>query len=286
MDGHALALFLVNTLLETLSDLVGHQESDPNVLLETLIQEEKEAFQTILESELPPSTNSIWFPSGDVAANGAAPFDVESVWKGPSICRTARLPSQSRYNGYATNSDKVGGYTILGQEEYDLGIPIKEANLPEAMNGTAKLTFEPGGREREACNAVLKPDYKDFFYTRGVHGETKLTIPNDREKAAYSYTAMQPNLKGYIFLCLVPCDWGKCAAGEMRYTDYETGLFEVTVNGQRVSNLTHIGFDVTILQGDTRNNTQWQPNANGDFEIGLSVKDPNSYLRISSIIIF
>ena len=48
-------------------------------------------------------------------------------FKGRSMCHTARLPSQSRYLGYLTDTDKVGKQAPYGQETYEVGIEKKVA---------------------------------------------------------------------------------------------------------------------------------------------------------------
>lgn len=279
LDGHALALFLVDTLIETLEDLVNHNTSEVSTLLTDLQQEEDELFESLLSAELPAAAPSLYMPPANSPIDET--LNLETLWKGPSLCRTARLPAQSRYLGYTTNSDKIGGMSIVGKEEYDLGLDIIDAKKPDAMKDGLLLTYEPL-TEREKCEVLLKPDYKDYFYAHEVHGWTHLSIPNDKEKDAYNYNPS--DFTGFIGMSLIGCSWGKCAKGELREVDYADGKFEITVNGEPVTELISIGFDVAFMKG--AQGLTWQPNESGTFDIGFLMKEPGGYIKISSFILY
>lgn len=280
LDGHALALFLIDVLIETLEDLVNHKTSDGSILLSELLKEENRLFESFANAELPTVAQSLYLPEGSTPKDET--LDIEALWKGPSLCRTARLPAQSRYLGYTTNTDKIGGVSIVGQETYDIGIELSEAKGADAMEYGMQLTYEAGGSEREECEVLLKPDYKDYFYARGVHGWVHMTVPNAKEAAAYNYDPTE--FKGLIVLILVGCDWGKCAEGELSKGDYSTGKFAMTVNGEPVTELSSFGFDATLLKGEQ--GLYWKPDESGKFDIGFQIKEEDTYLRVSSVILY
>eukprot|EP00934_Nitzschia_sp_Nitz4_P003264 Nitzschia sp. Nitz4//scaffold38_size140716//136095//138256//NITZ4_003180-RA/size140716-processed-gene-0.49-mRNA-1//1//CDS//3329550177//3254//frame0 len=279
LDGHAISLFLVDAFIEALEDLAENDNQDGSSLLEQLQQEEESTFGTFREGELPPIAWSLFDKEGGATQDET--LDLEFLWKGPSLCRTGRLPAESRYLGYTTNSEKVGGITVLGREKYDLGITISDAKKPDAMSNGIQLTYEPGGKEREKCEVVLKPDYKDFFYLDDGHGRASLTIPNAKEAQAYKYDPEQ--FKGYIILFFVACSWGKCPTGQLRPEDFVDGKFEVSVNGKPAVGLLSLGFDAMILKGES--GMAWEPNDHGLFDIALEVKD-KGYLMLSSFVIY
>lgn len=279
MDGHALGIFLVDALIGTLEDLADHEIKDPVILLDELQKQESTVHELMLKSALPVS--SIFSPG-----NGASPdptLDLELLWKGPSLCRTGRLPSQSRYLGYTTNTNKVGNIALLGSEEYDTGISILHASIADvAKNGSMVLAYQPGGIDRTPCNVLLKPDYKDFFYANQIHGMVSLSVPNEKERHAYGYDSSK--YKGLILLVFYDCEWGKCAKGELRPEDYSSGKFNVLVNGKNVKELTFAGFEAWILKGD--DGFYWEANSNGVFEVGFSVEEEHGFIKLSSIMLY
>jgi hypothetical protein len=281
MDGHGIALFLIQALMDALKDLADHSNQDPVALQVELQSEEDEQHEKLWQADLPEDADQLYqLRKGDTEKDPNV--DMKMLWQGQSLCKTARLPAQSRYLGYTTNTDKVGNFAVLGTETYDTGMVLKKAVEADAMNGIMGLVYEPGGKERQQCEVVLKPDYKDMFYAHQNHGLVKLTIPNEAEKAAYEYD--QAKFKGFLVIWLGACDWGKCKPGELQSGDFAEGKFEVTVNGKPVKELLSIGFDALALKGEE--GLYWQASSKGDFELGFEVKEPNSFVRLSSVTMY
>ncbi len=279
MDGHALGLFLVDRLIDTLADLSEHQTMDPIALLHELQKEEDDLHKQILLSQLP--VDLIFSPSDGTSRDPT--LDLSVLWKGPSLCRTGRLPAQSRYLGYTTNTSKVGNIAVLGLEEYDTGISILDANKAHAANeGFMALTYQPGGIDRTTCSVPLKPDYKDFFYVHQMHGRAKLSVPNEKERLGYGYDSSQ--YKGLIILVFGDCEWGKCAKGEVRPEGFLEAKFEMAVNGAPVIELTDTGFNAWIVKGE--DGFYWQADSNGIYDIAITVKKEGGFLKLSSVILY
>ena len=277
MDGHALALFITEVLIDALSDLSNHTLSDPLELLVELRKAEDLQYEQFLQAEIPDLKNQIFSPQDKAAPDPS--LDIDSLWKRPSLCRTGRTPAQSRYLGYTTNSDKVGGITIVGSEEYDTAISIPQARDASAAQGGALVLVDDG--EHEYCQgAVVKPDYKDYFYAEKSFGWTTLSIPNEKEKNAYAYNPSQ--VLGLILVALVPCDWGKCEKGDMR--SYGEDEVEIKVNGLPVTEVVDFGLGVSALKGE--DGIYWKPDENGAFVLSFLLKKNKGYIRISSVIIY
>jgi hypothetical protein len=109
-----------------------------------------------------------------------------------------------------------------------------------------------------------------------------LTFPNEAEKAAYRYS--QSEFKGLIAVFFTGCDWGKCKAGDMKEAQFEEGKFEMTVNGKPVKSLVNFGYGCFFPKGDE--GLYWQPSSNDDYEIAVLVKEPGSYVKISSLVLY
>jgi len=279
LDGHALALFITGALIDAISDLVSHPSTDPSELLAELLKAEDVAFESLRNGDLGARTNQIFSP-GDVSVLDPS-LDLDALWKKPSLCRTGRTPSQTRYLGYAANSDRVGGPTIPGSEEYDTCVPVDKAAKTSLQQGGALVLA--CGSDHEVCEgAIVKPDYKDFFYTHSKFGWASLSIPNDKEREAYGY---DPSLvKGFVLLSFSTCDWGRCSPGDLKPEDLALGKFEMKVNGKAVTEIVNLGAEVIVLKGG--DGFSWKPNDNGVFELAVRVKEDNGYVRISSIILY
>lgn len=129
---------------------------------------------------------------------------------------------------------------------------------------------------------IHRPDYKDFFYAHQRDGIVKLTFPNEKEKSAYNFDPSQ--MKGLIIIFLSECDWGNCADGDLKAENITSGDVAMTVNDVAVNSVTDIGSGCTVLKHE--NGVHWKPSLNGDYEIGVDVNRANSYLRISSIVVY
>ena len=278
LDGHMLAFFLSQTLVDALEELVANPNLDSSALLKELKNKEKDALEAFKKADLPKDKNMLYGENAEI--------DLDLLIKGRSICRTGRLPAMSRYLGYTTNTDKIGGATAFQFEQYDTGIEMGKATLArreEEERDVMPLTFELGRSRDKTCHFRLTPDHKDFFYTHSKQGVMKMTFPNEKEKLAYKYNRKE--MKGLIILILPVCDWGKCKPGDLRVDAIQQGDMSITVNGKTVSSVTLLGKDAVVLKH--KDGVYWQPSANDDYQIGVEVlREDDSYFRISSVVIY
>jgi hypothetical protein len=120
------------------------------------------------------------------------------------------------------------------------------------------------------------------------HGESKIVVPNEAEKAAYGTGGP---FKGIIGTCFYPCPYKKCLRNEISRDAFilaqggEESTLRATmrVNGAPVTNLTEFG-DCAFLRGD--HGHIWQPNANGQYEITATVHKDEEFMRFSAFIIW
>ena len=113
MVGHSLALFLVDNLLGALDKLNNLEYESVDTLLSELLQEEDELYNDqIMKMDFQGHAPKLYSVDG----NEPEGFDPSLFFTGESICHTARLPSQARYLGYLTDTDKVGGPVPFGKE--------------------------------------------------------------------------------------------------------------------------------------------------------------------------
>jgi hypothetical protein len=276
LQGTYLALFLSSTLLGVLQDLSAHPIVDPETMLAELKIEEDLLYADFVRSDLPEAAGKL---NGGERGEPVSGVDTDLLFRGPNICKTGRLPSRTRYLGYLTETNKVGGPVPHGKETYDVGLSKTEADSSPA-NGKFRLVYDPG--ERPLCHVTIAPDYKDYFYAHGKDGWVSMTLPGNAEKEAYGY---DPSVfKGVIVVFFGGCDWDSCPKGDVRPTDFETGKFELEVNGKRVTLLPDIGNHGNILKGE--DGLYWKQNADAVYEIRAKVNDPDSYIRLSAIVLY
>jgi hypothetical protein len=256
---------------------VSHSLSDPSELLAELREAEDSEHAKFLQAELPDMKDLIFSPADKGAPDPL--LDLDSLWKKPSLCRTGRTPSQSRYLGFTTESDKVGGPAIVGLEEYDTAIPISQAREASRAQGGA-LVLVDGGDHEYCKDAIIKADYKDYFYADKSFGWTTLTIPNEKERHAYRYNPLQ--VQGLILVALVTCGYVKCEKGDLRL--YDEDKIEIKVNGQSVTDMVDFGMGVLALKGG--DGLYWNPDENGTFVLSFLFKHAKGAIRISSVIVY
>ena len=281
MDGNRLALFLLQTLIDTLKDYeTKYSDRDPEATLSELKIEEELLFKGFRESIPTELLDKCWGPLTEDKVPHSW-VDLEVFFRGKSICKTARTPAQTRYLGYLTDTDKVGGIALASEETFDVGLTKDEADKTDA-NGVMRLVQ---AEHYNTCKtAINMPDYKDFFYAHEKDGLVKLTIPNKAERVAYNYDSSK--MKGVVVLYMGGCDWGRCAKGDLRWEDYDEGKVEIEVNGQAV---TSVGLHHNNDYGRVCNHANgvfFKPNSDGVFEIGVKVKEPGSWFRLSTVVVF
>ncbi len=280
MTGHGMALLLAEALLGALQDLERHENRDAGALLAELRREEEELYENFRNAELPDIHRTMYTVRND--DEGQPDFDAAVFFRGRSLCHTARTPSRTRYLGYLTNTDKVGGPAPVGEETYETGMKEDEAMKSPNPNGEMRLTWA-GGKEREDCPVTCKPDYKDAFLTSHRDGWTKLTIPNDAERRAYKYDPSQH--RGVIVLVLRGCDYGKCEKGFLTAEHYGEGKWEMKVNGVAVTSIVEIGFEALLVKGPG-GSSYFSPKADGGYDIEVRVVESGSFVKVSSFILY
>lgn len=191
-----------------------------------------------------------------------------------SVCRTSLIPSQTRFLGISTNSDKVAPGPQPGwAETYDIGVPLHidegkyvydEGHEPilGIVQQTSKIDLRLRDAEfRKYCSQITMPDYKDWLYGPLKDGKTTMLFPNEKEKSYYGYDPS--SFKGY--LGLVPPLFSETKGiGDISIKNFETNV-RITVNGKKVGKY-HLVNDLLMLE-DENGSFKWEPSANNDYAI-------------------
>lgn len=285
LDGHALSLFLVDALLDALRELKDHKDTN-STLLDELIAEDTALHEKLVRGPLPDVYKNV--VDLDKIKEGLKGFDESSFNEtlfinGPSMCHTARLPSQTRYNGILTNDHIIGKPVPVGQETYYVGHDINEAHNKPAEDNKMRIVYSMKERDMVCAgtNVTVKPDYPDSLYVNSLDGWAKLKFPNRAEKRFYRYNP--DDYQGIIVFHIKKCDWGKCPANFLTIGDYNTH-WEMKVNQQQIINVIDIGSEAGMAVAE--NGARIKPNESGQYEIEIKVNTAKKYLEFADFVIW
>jgi hypothetical protein len=143
--GNGMALSLMERLGDALTNLVQLEKYDPLTLFNELKAQEDKDYATFFGSEINPLYKSM------LQSDSSAEIDeiVKMTFQERGVCRTARLPSESRFKGIMTSSKNRFGHI-----HYERGIVINWGKeVPDSNEMT--LAFDPGG-ELRGCRVCAK----------------------------------------------------------------------------------------------------------------------------------
>eukprot|EP00545_Synedropsis_sp_CCMP1620_P006808 CAMPEP_0119023368 /NCGR_PEP_ID=MMETSP1176-20130426/29822_1 /TAXON_ID=265551 /ORGANISM="Synedropsis recta cf, Strain CCMP1620" /LENGTH=704 /DNA_ID=CAMNT_0006978441 /DNA_START=80 /DNA_END=2194 /DNA_ORIENTATION=+ len=275
-QGNMLALFMTETLLEAMKDLVSSAEQDPRALYAKLKAEEDADYETFHASTVPDV--SIDFVSDELVAAGVKSHFLH---RNKVVCKTALLPAKSRYLGILTESDKVGDFHGF-DEGIDAEYATKQPPIEEKDKGSMALVFENKARQQQ-CQVDLNVDYKDYFYATQDWGWASLKFPNEAEIRAYAPDGFNP--VGFVMLCFYKCDWGKCPAGEIDVANgIAEGKWKAELNGEAVEEISRMDQCYGVK---TKNGYLNKPNEDGRYELRIWIDkgDKTNFVRLTSIIV-
>jgi hypothetical protein len=290
MIGHSISLFLLDSLLGALQDLaVKHKEESLQELISQLRDEDDDIYQNqLLPADVGDFANGFYRNQDEFLKDN---FDASVLFRDRGLCRTARLPAQSRYLGYVTETGMLGGPAPVGEEEYDVGMNFEEAYNTPPSNATGFMQLAFCNAERDVdCPVTLKPDYKDFFTTRDGLGWSKMILPNAAEKKAYNYDPSK--MQGHVLVVFKT--WTCCTnEGCLQAKDLNDGggtgekSWEMKINGKSVERLANFGndWDAYLAVGDG-DETHFPPNSLQEYEVEFKVNQASSHLEIFAVMLF
>jgi hypothetical protein len=273
MKGNLLALFLTETLMDALKGLLDmdmHFNTPHDTYAHLKSQEDKEYDTSLYESDTTPIDT--------IASDQLASLGVHAklLLRNKALCKTALLPSQTRYLGILTESDKKG--ELHG---YDTGIESIEAAQNHPVHRDFVLTYIQA--TRLVCDVDLEHDHRDFFLATADSGWTSLRFPNDAELEEFAPHGFYP--AGLIVICLTYCSFLGCQeTTECREKALRQGTLKLEINGEAVVALAK--FDQCHL-AKTSKGFLIPPNAAGRYELRAWMQKPTEGTRefkISSII--
>uniref|UniRef100_A0A7S4QFV9 Uncharacterized protein n=1 Tax=Ditylum brightwellii TaxID=49249 RepID=A0A7S4QFV9_9STRA len=281
--GRVIGLFLVESLIEAVSDLAGNENAGsspaPAVSIEYynhLLSLETDDRKLFLDST-PSVVDQYQSLGGGI---------FHDFFRGDLYCHTALLPSTARFHGLTDGSAKKAVHHFGGYHtDFDTGV---SSELLAVYTGLLLTYKQP---DRRNCD-VGKPreiDYKDWFSVQGTDEWVSTTFPNDAEINAYEWHE-NPERNGKVVLCTLVCDWGKCSSDYVfieEINESDSPNLHIRINEQDVHNATKIDGFCYALSGKD-GSQHFGPgieNSQGQYKIEFKVDKPNTKLYLSSIII-
>jgi hypothetical protein len=276
LQGTLAALFLVEILGDALNDISSASALNYDQVIRDLEEEDDANYKQAQNSALPPGAEDIMKDLDGI--------NLEDVYKTPNFCHTARVPAEIRHKGILLEGPPGDVLT------YQQGISDAEAHQSHNIDSEFNSEFMVLVRDdstRQTCGALVNLDHRDYFYVNDQDGWKKLVLPNDAEIKEYS---RGQELRGLIAVCFASKDLNAFSNSTLSAKDINKNMAEIQVNGEPVVRLTNILIGLTtlkpcwFLRGSQGH--YWTPNSDAQFEIRARVIHPNTFLRISSFIVW
>lgn len=268
--GNLAALFLVELLDDALTDIAASSD-DYSRLFAKLKDEEDREYEKGLNGSIPIDILNRFFDNEPVDNS-----TLSLLVQGPVYCHTARLPAEIRHKGILTLSNKTGFTT------YDAGIELLKARSDANKNNTMQLVYNE--EDREDCAVTINMDHKDYFYASSAEDWQQIEIPNDSELQEYRSSQPAVVKNGIVGICLAVCSWGRCPPGVLTKQDIMNGTCDFEINGKPVIGLKSMA-ECDLFFGED-DSLFWDANENGIFVIKAKVQKADSYIRVSSFIVW
>ena len=287
--GSASATLLANMLQEALEEMVEREKNDPDATasiseayLNTLRLEEKVDRSVFRNSTIPSNR-------GDSASVD------DNVWRsflrGHPVCHGARLPSDARFLGLVTNSRNKSVHIEDGYHVgYEVGYPSeKDMPMPEPKNDATPPALTVLSM-RQGCEFPLNHDYKDAWIVRNSDEWMTDIYPNDAEAEVLTkpYADSEKAKKGYVMMCTVGCDWGKCPPGYTHIREVSDGNLTVVIDGTMAKDSIPLNPDCSLLKtedGGYSFGTGTKDGRNGQYEMKFRVNKLLGKLLLSAVIV-
>lgn len=263
--GHLLALSMIDSLTDALTELASLSSTPRKDILGSLIEEEDGDYLNYYQGSLGKRVPRL------IPETGSDGLDLDLVFKGRSVCHTALLPAETRFRGILTES------TQIGFTSYDKGIGRRKADASPNDSDLARLVYDVDARQQ--CPVELNVDYKDYFFVRFEEGRKKIVLPNDTERKIYGGSSP---LSGVVGISLATCSWGNCLAEDVREDSILSRLV-MNVNGVEVTSTLVVAGTMFLRHED---GFQFPANEDGRFEINIQVTERRNYLRVTSAIVW
>jgi hypothetical protein len=273
--GHYLIELLEEVLIElnVLKHPNGNNAVRSQFVLDNLLASEEKDASTARNSKFPDD-----YAGGET--NLMRDISLYNLFRVPTICHTALLPSETRFLGYPLESsiqgDHRGGFDV-GQSKV-LAVP-KGGKLPLVYDGI----------DRSRC-ASPKIDHKDYFMFRNQDDWLDMVVPNKLEIQAYRRPKTPP--RGIIIICMQICPLGLCSSDTVTFgdltKDHAGSKIDIRVDGRPVKRVRK--FDgCHVLEHNS--GIRWGEGKAGDgqyklsFNLHVSQQGLDFVVKISSVIL-
>jgi len=293
LQGRLLGFYLLQRLKEALNAFlpVSSKRNETNENFQTKIHTVSSSYLLDLRNQEQLEqqhyfTDFTSLPKLNAYSSVTSPEIIQSLFHDPSVCRTALLPSHTRYNNILIDDST----TSSPDQAFYSGIP--HFSLPSSSdNQIASVPLVYGPRPQPCANAKIDQDFKDYILV-GNSKKSHLTIPNDTEMKVYHHPSQQlqtVNDKASVIFCLVTCEWNRCPKDYIQFrgsfpSENKTSAeIFIHINNEKVVDVSNISGNCHMLQNKNGLNWTFDPKLKLDIEFEVNV--PGKYLYISSMVI-
>jgi len=244
--------------------------------LKYLISLEERNKETFLASEVPTQFKEL-IDQKDTELN-------KIFHRSHSVCHTALLPSQARYDGLVTESGEVSTYLEGGRTTY-VGEGYAWEDLPEPRGRDVPnpiwLTFNE--RSRKICK-YAEIDFKDHFIVRQEDNWMSMLVPTNAEMEVFSPDHNHRSTLGVVVMCTSTFDWGNNPEGYVNIPDMVNSTssgHNIVVNGIGVTAYASIQHNCYILEHEA--GYYFPHSESGQYDIKIRVNAGQAY--ITSVVV-
>mmetsp|Transcript_12990 Transcript_12990/g.28082 ORF Transcript_12990/g.28082 Transcript_12990/m.28082 type:complete len:699 (-) Transcript_12990:27-2123(-) len=285
--GYASATLLANLLEEAAKEMI-QRESDEDAG-QSISQEYLQVLNAQEEAD-----RKLFFNSTIPTDRGDSAKIDDGVWRsflrGHPVCHSARLPSDARFLGLVTGSRIKSTHIEYGYHVgYEIGYPSEQAMPAADPDNAATPPVLTVMTPRQTCELPLENDFKDAFIVRREDGWMTDIYPNDAEADALTqvYSDNEKEKKGYIMMCTLGCDWGKCPQGYCYMDEVKGGNLTIAIDGTEVKDAVPVNPDCYVLK--SASGYSFGPGTKdgrrGQYEMKFKVDKPGGKLQVSSVIV-
>lgn len=259
--------------LDALKHPNGKHAVRSQFVLDNLLAQEELDKGTAINSKLPEE-----YPEGENVL--IREISLYALFRAPTLCHTALLPSETRFLGYPLESSIQGDY----RGGFDVGV---SKVLSVAQNRKVPLVYD--GIDRSRC-ASPKIDHKDYFMLRNQDDWLDMVVPNKMEIQAFRRPKTAPI--GIIIICMQVCPLGRCSDDTVTFgdstKDSHGSKIDIRVDGRLVRRVKK--FDGCHVLEHTAG-IRWGQGKAGDgqyklsFNLQVSQQGLDFVVKISSVII-
>jgi hypothetical protein len=261
--GNLITLFVLDLLMDTWSDIIGSDTTDPEALLVQL-QEGIMADITHFQSTTYPESMKTILEAPGLLDN--------TTWD--AMAHLGQLPSEIRRKGVLLEGNVLDlfsrGTEAITRVEADLKYNSSTTTTQEMILAYDAEDKDPAVFDCEVP-VLVHIDFREYFYVNGRNGAKYVTVPNDSEMKEYGIVTKDTATTGIVAFCFMWCR-NYCPDGNINMAALQAGNATIEINGIPATMVTPFpnNHQECALLGHSEGDRYWNANDEGRFQIRAS----------------